>query len=61
MEIIEKYQSFKTKDAKTNIGKNSSSLKQGKILMTLDIFSKFTKLSKEVLLEKSGLVLGGKY
>ena len=61
LEIISKYESFKTKDTdEVNLRKKTSLLKDGKkFRMTVDLFSKFSKVPKEDLTTKRNEILGG--
>ena len=59
-EIIKKYECFETKDSSVTITKKANTLKKGgKFSMTQDMFFKFTKIHKSVMLEKSEDIFKG--
>ena len=63
LEIISKFESFKTKDTdEMNISRRASSMKEGKkFSMTQDLFAKFSKVSKELMVQNSEDILKGRF
>ena len=61
LEILSWHESFKTKDfEEANTRQKSSVIKEGKkFLMSQDLFARFTKVPKSLMVEKSPEILEG--